>query len=130
MKQVVIFRYLWNHEALAEAFQNLGYEIEVNPSNKDLEKYKPDEILCCIANLHTEIKKPFTMLGLKQKLNAKHAPLIFWNRDGPSHMGDKFGWSSILNFWIFTQLILCKTPDILLMKWYIFRTLLGIQNII
>lgn len=90
MKQVVIFRYLWNHEALAEAFQNLGYEIEINPSNKDLEKYKPDEILCCIANLHTEIKKPFTMLGLKQKLNAKHAPLIFWNRDGPSHMGDKW----------------------------------------
>lgn len=90
MKQVVIFRYLWNHEALAEAFQNLGYEIEVNPSNKDLEKYKPDEILCCIANLHTEIKKPFTMLALKQKLNAKHAPLIFWNRDGPSHMGDKW----------------------------------------
>lgn len=90
MKQVVIFRYFWNYEAIAEAFQNLGYEIVINPSNKDLEKYKAGEILCCIANLHTEIKKPFTMLSLKKILNAKQAPLIFWDRDGPSHMGDKW----------------------------------------
>ncbi len=89
VKKIVIFRKMWCCEGLMEAFQNLGYSVVENPKNSDLEKYQNEKILCCIANLYEEIKQPFSARNLKNFLNSKQAPLIFWNRDGPSHMGMK-----------------------------------------
>ncbi len=86
----VLFRHQWAiAQPLMSAFSHLGFEIVENPSVRDLKRFQKNEILCAFNNIHLEIKKPHKALYFKNRLNALGAPVIFWDRDGPSHMGEK-----------------------------------------
>ena len=87
----VLFRHQWHGAVrpLMTAFSHLGFEIVENPSVRDLKTFKKNEILASFNNIYLEIKKPHKALFFKNRLNALGAPVIFWDRDGPSHMGEK-----------------------------------------
>lgn len=87
--RVVIFRNCWNMAPLVAGFKRLGYQVWENPGNSDLLQLQPGELLLCVTNIHLDIKKPFRALAMKHRVNELQAPYIFWDRDGPSHMGEK-----------------------------------------
>jgi spore maturation protein CgeB len=87
--RVVLFRNCFNIAPLAMAFERLGYEVWVDRPNAELERLSPGDVVTCITNIHVDIKRPFHFLSVKKRINRLGAPVIFWDRDGPSHMGEK-----------------------------------------
>lgn len=87
--RVVAFRNCWNMAPLVAGFERLGYEVWENPSDADMQKLQPGELLLCVTNVHIDIKKPWRALAMKSRVNELQAPYVFWDRDGPSHMGEK-----------------------------------------
>ncbi len=87
--RTVVFRGLWNIEALAGAFERIGFETRVDPGRAELRALERGSVLACITNIHADVKRPLGALALKRRFNRLGAPLIFWDRDGPSHMGEK-----------------------------------------
>lgn len=85
----VVFRNCWNMTALAQAFETLGYAVLENPTDAQLAGLEPGGVVACISNAHIDIKRPWHALAVKKRINRLGAPVIFWDRDGPSHMGDK-----------------------------------------
>lgn len=87
--RIVVFRGCWNIAPLVMAFESLGYEVWVDRPDSDLSHLSPGDLVACVSNIHADIKRPFHALSIKKKLNRLGAPFIFWDRDGPSHMGEK-----------------------------------------
>lgn len=87
--RIVIIRDLWNITPLVLGFEKLGYEVWVDRPDSELERLSRGEVVACLSNIHTDIKRPFHSLAVKKKINRLGAPFIFWDRDGPSHMGEK-----------------------------------------
>ena len=87
--RVVVFRGCWNMAPLMAAFESLGYEAWVDRPDSDLDRLNHGDVVACLTNIHVDIKKPWRALAAKRRINALGAPFIFWDRDGPSHMGEK-----------------------------------------
>ncbi|HTY04742.1 MAG TPA: glycosyltransferase [Rhodocyclaceae bacterium] len=87
--RVVVFRGCWNMTPLVNAFERLGYEAWVDRPDADLAQLSRGDVVACITNIHTDIKRPLGFLSVKKRINRLGAPMIFWDRDGPSHMGEK-----------------------------------------
>ncbi len=87
--RVVVFRGCWNMAPLVNAFERIGYEVWVDRPDADLARLSPGDVVACITNIHVDIKRPFHFLATKKRINRLGAPMIFWDRDGPSHMGEK-----------------------------------------
>lgn len=85
----VLINAFWNAKPLIQAFQALGYTVWENATAADIDGLSPDDVLLYLTNLHADIKHPWAALQRKKVINQRHAPVIFWDRDGPSHMGDK-----------------------------------------
>ncbi len=84
----VLFRHV-DAPALREAFASLGYPTCFASSAAEEEAAIAGGLLLCISSMYREVKQPLTSLRMRQRINAAGAPLICWNRDGPSHMGAK-----------------------------------------
>lgn len=87
--RVVVFRGCWNMAPLVTAFEKIGYEVWADRPDAELAKLKQGELVACITNIHSDIKQPWRTLQVKKQINRLGAPFIFWDRDGPSHMGEK-----------------------------------------
>lgn len=87
-KATVIFRHV-DFPGLREAFEALGYATVVCVGEHELLHALDDSVVLCISSMYKDIKKPFSALAVKRKLNRRGVPVISWNRDGPSNMGDK-----------------------------------------
>lgn len=86
---IVIFRGCWNTAPLVHAFEKFGYTVLEDPSEEQLGQLTKGSVVACITNAHIDIKRPLRALAIKKTINRLGAPVIFWDRDGPSHMGDK-----------------------------------------
>ncbi|CAG4884153.1 conserved protein of unknown function [Georgfuchsia toluolica] len=87
--RIVVFRDCWNMAPLVTAFESLGYETWVDRPDSDLRQLRHGDVVACVTNIHLDIKRPWKALAAKRQINNLGAPFIFWDRDGPSHMGEK-----------------------------------------
>jgi spore maturation protein CgeB len=72
---------------ITEAFERLGYRVLRSASQiTDRELVDCDLALFCMFK---SIKRPLQSWTTTQRLNAAGVPVITWNRDGPSHKGEK-----------------------------------------
>ena len=86
MQKYVIVDYQ-NFAPISEAFERLGYR--VLGSNKQI---TPEQLANCelaLFCMFKSIKRPLRAWSTTRELNAGGVPVITWNRDGPSHKGDK-----------------------------------------
>lgn len=72
---------------IAEAFERLGYR--VFRSKEELTAEELAECELALFCMFKSIKQPLRSWKVTQQLNAAGVPVITWNRDGPSHKGDK-----------------------------------------
>ncbi len=72
---------------ITEAFERLGYRVVRSAAQlSDGELANCELALFCMFKA---IKRPLQAWRTTQRLNAAGVPVITWNRDGPSHKGDK-----------------------------------------
>lgn len=75
---------------LRDGFAELGYSTKICPDHAALVQYIQEaSVGLCVTSMYRDIKHPFAALAVKRHLNAQGVPLVAWNRDGPSNMGDK-----------------------------------------
>lgn len=82
----VILNFLPNHP-LGEAFASLGYQVWSDQRSPPSALLR-DTVLC-LSGMRMLAKRPIAAIGLYRRLAAFGVPHIVWNRDGPSHMGEK-----------------------------------------
>ena len=85
-RRVVIIDYR-RFVPISEAFERLGYR--VISSSDDV---TDQELECCELALYCmfiSIKRPWHSWRRRRLLNRAGVPVITWNRDGPSHKGEK-----------------------------------------
>ena len=86
MQKYVIVDYQ-DFTPMTEAFQRLGYRVFHAAAELDDRELVDCELaLFCMFK---SIKQPLHSWGLTRRLNRAGVPVITWNRDGPSHKGDK-----------------------------------------
>lgn len=74
-------------EPISEAFERLGYRVLSSP-----DELADGQLDCCELALYCmfiSIKRPWQSWNRKRQLNRANVPVITWNRDGPSHKGEK-----------------------------------------
>src|SRR6266513_4684168 len=86
MQKYVIVDYQ-DFTPMTEAFQRLGYRVFRAAAELD-DRALVDCELALFCMFKT-IKQSLHSWGLTRRLNRAGVPVITWNRDGPSHKGDK-----------------------------------------
>src|SRR5437763_5231325 len=86
MQKYVIVDYQ-DFPPMAEAFQRLGYGVFHAAAELDDRELVDCEL--ALFGMFKSIKQPLHSWGLTRRLNRAGVPVITWNRDGPSHKGDK-----------------------------------------
>ena len=72
---------------ISEAFERLGYRVFSSLAEMSAQDLRSCELaLFC---MFISIKRPWHAWRRKRKLNEAGVPVIAWNRDGPSHKGEK-----------------------------------------
>jgi len=86
MQKCVIVDYR-NFTPISEAFERLGYRVFSSPDEMTDQELEYCELaLYC---MFVSIKRPWQSWKRKRRLNGAGIPVITWNRDGPSHKGER-----------------------------------------
>lgn len=89
-KSASVIVYYREFAPIVEAFEALGYQVHHFTKYPSVEEIAAitDAVLYLVC-MYDEIKKPLRALRIKKLLNDRGAPVIAWNRDGPTNKGEK-----------------------------------------